>query len=102
MALPASRPLQQITVADIGAFVVAVIERSDTVFGRRFDIAGDELTGDQAAAILSKVTGREIRYEGFRQRSYVPRAKIWLGCSAGSIAQGMPPTSRTCAAISQR
>jgi uncharacterized protein YbjT (DUF2867 family) len=29
------------------------------------DIAGDELTGDQAAAILSKVTGREIRYEGF-------------------------------------
>jgi uncharacterized protein YbjT (DUF2867 family) len=65
MALPASRPLQQITVADIGAFVAAVIERSDTVFGRRFDIAGDELTGDQAAAILSKVTGREIRYEGF-------------------------------------
>jgi uncharacterized protein YbjT (DUF2867 family) len=47
------------------AFVAAVIERSDTVFGRRFDIAGDELTGDQAAAILSKVTGREIRYEGF-------------------------------------
>jgi uncharacterized protein YbjT (DUF2867 family) len=29
------------------------------------DIAGDGLTGDQAAAILSKVTGREIRYEGF-------------------------------------
>jgi uncharacterized protein YbjT (DUF2867 family) len=65
MALPASRPLQQITVADIGAFVAAVVERSDIVFGRRFDIAGDELTGDQAAAILSKVTGREIRYEGF-------------------------------------
>ena len=65
MALPASRPLQQITVADIGAFVAAVIERNDTVFGRRLDIAGDELTGAQAAAILSKVTGREIHYEGF-------------------------------------
>ena len=65
MALPGSRSLQQITVADIGAFVAAVIERGDTVFGRRFDIAGDELTGDQAAAILSNVTGREIRYEGF-------------------------------------
>ena len=48
-----------------GAFVAAVIERSDTVFGRRFDIAGDEPTGDQAAAILSKVTGHEISYEGF-------------------------------------
>ena len=43
----------------------AVIERGDTVFGQRFDIAGDELTGDEAATILSKVTGREIHYEGF-------------------------------------
>ena len=65
MALPASRSLQQITVADIGEFVAAVIERSDTVFGRRFDIAGDELTGEEAAAILSRVTGREVHYEGF-------------------------------------
>jgi uncharacterized protein YbjT (DUF2867 family) len=65
MALPARRSLQQIAVADIGAFVAAVIERGDTVFGRRFDIAGDELTGEEAAAILSKVTGREVRYEGF-------------------------------------
>src|SRR5246127_4638005 len=65
MAMPASRSLQQITVADIGAFVAAVIERGATVFGRRFDIAGDELTGEEAAAILSKVTGREVHYEGF-------------------------------------
>jgi uncharacterized protein YbjT (DUF2867 family) len=65
MALPSSRSLQQIAVADIGAFVATVIERSNTVFGRRFDIAGDELTGEEAAAILSKVTGREIHYEGF-------------------------------------
>jgi uncharacterized protein YbjT (DUF2867 family) len=65
MALPASRSLQQITVADIGAFVAAVIERSDTVFGRRFDIAGDELTGEEAAAILSKAMAREVHYEGF-------------------------------------
>jgi len=65
MALPASRALQQIAAADIGAFVAAVIERGETVFGRRFDIAGDELTGEEAAAILSKVTGREVHYEGF-------------------------------------
>ena len=52
-------------MADIGAFVAAVIERSHTALGRRFDIAGDELTGEQATAILSKVTGREIHYEGF-------------------------------------
>jgi len=65
MALPTTRSLQQIAVADIGAFVAAVIERGDTVFGRRFDIAGDELTGEEAAAVLSKVTGREVHYEGF-------------------------------------
>src|SRR6476661_294362 len=65
MAMPASRSLQQITVADIGAFVAAVIERSDTVFGRRFDIAGDELTGEEVTSMLSKVTGREVHYEGF-------------------------------------
>ena len=65
MALPATRSLQQIAVADIRAFVAAVIEHGDTVFGRRFDIAGDELTGDEAAAIFSKVTGREVHYEGF-------------------------------------
>src|SRR5712691_5348825 len=65
MALPASRSLQQIAAVDIGAFVTAVIERGDTVFGRRFDIAGDELTGEEAAAILSKVTGREVHYAGF-------------------------------------
>jgi uncharacterized protein YbjT (DUF2867 family) len=65
MALPASRSLQQISVADIGEFVATVIERNDSLFGRRFDIAGDELTGEEAAAILSQVTGREVHYEGF-------------------------------------
>jgi uncharacterized protein YbjT (DUF2867 family) len=65
MALPDSRSLQQIATADIGAFVATVIERENTVFGRRFEIAGDELTGEEAAAILSKVIGREVQYEGF-------------------------------------
>ena len=64
-AMPVTRSLQQIAVADIGGFAAAVFERRDTVFGRRIDIAGDELTGGEAAAILSEVTSREIRYEGF-------------------------------------
>jgi uncharacterized protein YbjT (DUF2867 family) len=64
-ALPAGRPLQQIAVQDIGAFAAAIIERRDSVFGRRFDIAGDELTGEESAAILSEATGRDIQYESF-------------------------------------
>ena len=65
LAMPATRPLQQISVEDIGAFAAAIIERREAVFGKRFDIAGDELSGDDSAAILSKVTGREFVYEGF-------------------------------------
>lgn len=65
MAMPGTRTLQYIAVDDIGAFAAAVIGRRDAVFGKRFDIAGDELTGDKAASVLSEVTGRDIKYEGF-------------------------------------
>ena len=65
MALPGTRALQQIAVADIGAFATALIERREAVFGQRFNIAGDELTGDETAAVFSKITGRAIRYQGF-------------------------------------
>lgn len=65
MAMPADRPLQQVAVSDIGAFAAALVERRSAVFGKRYDIAGDELTGTQAAAIVSKASGSEIRFEGF-------------------------------------
>jgi uncharacterized protein YbjT (DUF2867 family) len=65
MALPAERRLQQVAVSNIGAFAAALAERRETVFGKRYDIAGDEMTGTEAAAVLSRATGREIRYEGF-------------------------------------
>ena len=65
MAMPGTRALQQIAVADIGAFATALIERREAVFGQRFNIAGDELTGDETAAVFSKITGRAIRYQGF-------------------------------------
>lgn len=65
IAMPADRSLQQISVRNIGAFVAVLVERREKVFGKRFDIAGDELTGDETASILSKASGREIKYEGF-------------------------------------
>ena len=46
-AMPADRPLQQVSVDNIGAFSAAMIERREKVFGKRFDIAGDELTGKE-------------------------------------------------------
>ncbi len=64
-AMPADRPLQQVSVDSIGAFSAAMIERREQVFGKRFDIAGDELTGKETVAAISKASGRNIGYEGF-------------------------------------
>jgi len=64
-AMPADRPLQQISVDNIGAFNAALIERRESVFGQRFDIAGDDLTGEQTVALISKASGQKIGYEGF-------------------------------------
>jgi uncharacterized protein YbjT (DUF2867 family) len=64
LPLPARRALQQIALSDIGGFVAALTERREAVFGKRFNIAGDELSGEEMAAILSRVGGRPIRYEG--------------------------------------
>jgi uncharacterized protein YbjT (DUF2867 family) len=61
-ALPPARVLQQVTIDDIGAFVATLAERREQVFGKRFDIAGDELSGEQQAKILSEVFGRPITY----------------------------------------
>ena len=62
-AMPPGRALQLVAVADIGAFVVALVERREQVFGRRFDIAGDELSGEAQAKILSQVIGRPTAYQ---------------------------------------
>jgi uncharacterized protein YbjT (DUF2867 family) len=61
-ALPPTRALAQIAVADIGAVAVRVLEDAGRFTGKRFDIAGDELTGNDALAILSRLTGRPFAY----------------------------------------
>jgi uncharacterized protein YbjT (DUF2867 family) len=61
-AVPPARPLAQVAVPDIGAVAVRVLEDSARFTGKRFDLAGDELTGDDAMTILSRVTGRNFTY----------------------------------------
>ena len=60
--IPPKRVIQLIALADIGAFVAALIERRDPVFGKRFDLAGDELSGEEQAKILAHAIGRPIDY----------------------------------------
>lgn len=61
--LPADRELQQIAVDDLGRFAALVIERREPMLGKRFDLASDEPSGADQAAILADVLGHEIRYQ---------------------------------------
>src|SRR5882672_9363690 len=62
LAVPATRRLQQIAVADIAQFTALVIERRESFLGKRIDIASDELTSATAAATISEASGRRIEY----------------------------------------
>ena len=61
-ALPPTKALAQVAVADIGAVAVRVLEDAGRFTGKRFDLASDELTGNDVVAILSRVTGRPFAY----------------------------------------
>ena len=58
--LPADVRLQQVALADIGAFGAHVVENRDVFAGQRVDIASDELTSAQSAEELTRVLGRPI------------------------------------------
>jgi uncharacterized protein YbjT (DUF2867 family) len=61
-ALSPGRAHAQIAVADIGAVAVRVLEEPARFTGKRFDLAGDELSGSEAMSILSRVIGHPLSY----------------------------------------
>ena len=60
--IPPTRQLPQVAVEDIGAVAARLFEDPDRFAGKRFDLAGDRLTGNDVVAILSRVTGRPLHY----------------------------------------
>jgi uncharacterized protein YbjT (DUF2867 family) len=60
--VPPDRKLAQIAVEDIAAAAVTALEQPERFADTRYDLAGDELTGTEAAAILSRVTGRPFSF----------------------------------------
>jgi uncharacterized protein YbjT (DUF2867 family) len=62
VALPPTRKVAEISVADIGAVAIRVLEDADRFAGKRFDLASDELSGNDVVAILSRLTGRPFAY----------------------------------------
>jgi uncharacterized protein YbjT (DUF2867 family) len=80
--LPPTRMLAQVAVADIGAVAVRVLEDASRFTGKRFDLASDEVTGNDVVAILSRVTGRPFSYtqvpiEVIRQRMGEDGARMY-------------------------
>lgn len=63
LALPAQRKLQQVAVEEIGAVGAAVIDRREQFLGKRFDLASSELTGEQVAEVISRASGKPLRYQ---------------------------------------
>jgi len=55
-----SRLLQQIPVADVLAFSAHVLESRDVMLGQRIEIASDQLTAGEAAAVVSRLLGRHL------------------------------------------
>ncbi|MCI4352143.1 MAG: NmrA/HSCARG family protein [Thermoplasmata archaeon] len=85
LGLPPDRSLQMVALEDLGAFDTYVLENPTRFRGQRIEIAGDEVTGPQAAEILSHRAGRPLRFrqlalEFVRQRSEdQARMAEWLG-----------------------
>jgi uncharacterized protein YbjT (DUF2867 family) len=84
--LPPTKPLAQVAVADIGALAVRLLENPGRFAGKRFDLGGDELSGNDVVAILSRVTGRPFTYfqvplDVIRQRMGEDNVKMyeWFG-----------------------
>lgn len=73
IAMPADRPLQMQAVSDIGEFSASLFERGAVVIGKRIDIAADELTGHELAAILSSVTGKPVSYQALSPDIFRPQ-----------------------------
>lgn len=54
--------LQMTAVKDIGRYGAWALERPAELNGRAIDVAGDEMTMPEAAQVLSRIAGREIRF----------------------------------------
>ena len=60
--LPSDLSLQQVAVADIGAFGALVVDRKDDFVGHRVEIASDELTSAASAVVLSQLLDRPVEH----------------------------------------
>jgi uncharacterized protein YbjT (DUF2867 family) len=56
-------PLQMIAAADIGYFAADAFDDPERYIGAKVELAGDQLTGEQIAAVFQRHTGIRTRFE---------------------------------------
>jgi uncharacterized protein YbjT (DUF2867 family) len=61
--LRSDRPLQMVSVSDVGRFAAAAFLQPSAFIGQEIDIAGDELTMEQIVREISRALSRLVRYE---------------------------------------
>jgi uncharacterized protein YbjT (DUF2867 family) len=78
--VPPERPVQLIPAVDVARFAALVIERPGDFVGRRVELASDEVTGPDAARILSEVLHRPIEHSPTVPGPLAPMAPFfqWL------------------------
>jgi uncharacterized protein YbjT (DUF2867 family) len=63
MPLSPERRLQGVAVDDVGAFAALAFREPERWRGRELELAGDEMTGPQYGAAMSRRLGRPVRYQ---------------------------------------
>ena len=61
-----ARKLAMVALKDIGEFGAVAFLRPKVFLGQAIDIAGDDLTMSETAALLTKAMGRPIRFQEFQ------------------------------------
>ena len=62
LPLPATRPLQQLALSDLGSVVASIVSRQPEFIGQRIEVAGDQPTPAQMSEDLAKAGGRPVTY----------------------------------------
>jgi uncharacterized protein YbjT (DUF2867 family) len=81
--LPPDRTVQLIPAIDMARFAALVIEQPGDFAGHRVELASDEVTGPEAARILSEVLGRPLTHPQAMPAPLAPMAPFfrWLAAT---------------------
>lgn len=63
-------PLAAMSVQDVGAIVAVLFEQPETYIGRTIKPAGDELPAAEYAAVMSRATGADVRFNHVPRETY--------------------------------